>query len=270
MSEFDKTYHAQLENILARGETRTDRTGTGTKGLFGLQGHYDLRLGFPLLTTKKIFTRGVFAELLWIMSGSTNINPLLEQNVHIWDEWADEDGELGPVYGKQWRSFGPEGIDQLVNVVEAIKRDPFSRRHMVTAWDPASIPDSKLPPCHVMFQFYVTPDAGGRPTWLSCQLYQRSGDMFLGVPFNIASYSLLTHMVAQQTGLKAKAFVHTLGDAHIYLNHIEQVRAQLNRTSRPAPTLILNEAPHILAYTMDDIVIEGYKPHPPISAPVAV
>lgn len=286
-NQHDATYLSQLSNILSHGTDRQDRTGVGTRGLFGLQGRYDLIEGFPLLTTKKVFTKGVFAELLWFLRGETNIKSLQAQGVHIWDEWADENGDLGPVYGSQWRSwpnltptdrggymydtYENNPIDQIKNVVDEIKNNPFSRRHIVSAWNPTEIENMALPPCHTMFQFYVTPDKHGiRPTFLSCQLYQRSADMFLGVPFNIASYALLTEMVAQQTGLVAKEFIHTIGDAHIYLNHFDQVHEQMGRDSRPAPTLELMEAESIFDYTLNDIKIVGYDPHPAIKAPIAV
>lgn len=276
MSNADLTYNNMLSEILAKGTDRKDRTGVGTRGLFGMQGRYDLTEGFPLLTTKKIYTKGVFAELLWLLTGSTNIKVLQDQGVRIWDEWADEDGELGPVYGQQWRSFGAHewadytGVDQITDVIEQIKTNPFSRRHLVSAWDPTVIYQMALPPCHTLFQFYVHPGKDGNPEGLSCQLYQRSGDMFIGVPFNIASYALLTHMVAAQTGLRAHSFVHTLGDAHIYLNHFDQVNEQLRRTYMEAPTLELKPRDSIFDYTLEDIVIHNYAPHPAIKAPVAV
>lgn len=279
MNDFDYDYHRLLEKVIIRGETRKDRTGVGTKGIFGAQMRFDLRRGFPLITTKKIHTKSVFAELLWILSGLTNVKPLQEQGVRIWDEWADENGELGPVYGKQWRSWPSSSdgynldqtIDQITRVIDDIKNNPFSRRHIVTAWNPDEIADMALPPCHTMFQFYVHSDLKGEPESLSCQLYQRSGDLFLGIPFNIASYALLTEMVAAQTGLKARDFVHTIGDAHIYLNHFEQVRTQLVRYPRPAPELGLNaEVVSIFDYTLDDIKVVGYEPWPAIKAEVAV
>src|SRR5881409_3426292 len=239
-----RQYHDLLRLVLETGRNRSDRTGTGTLSVFGAQTRFDLRAdgpGFPLLTTKKLHLKSILYELLWFLRGDTNVRYLREHGVTIWDEWADENGELGPVYGYQWRSWpAPDGrhIDQLAQVVEQIRRDPDSRRHIVSAWNVADIPDMALAPCHTMFQFYVAPQENG-PGRLSCQLYQRSADVFLGVPFNIASYALLTHMVAQVTGLEAGDFVHTLGDAHLYTNHLDQARLQLTREVRPLPTLHL-------------------------------
>lgn len=276
----DTMYHAQLQHILRNGVDRQDRTGVGTRGVFGLQGRYNLNYGFPLITTKKTWMKGVTAELLWFLAGETNVKPLQEQGVHIWDEWADEDGELGPVYGSQWRSWlsprdgdwfsGADPIDQITKLIEGIKANPFSRRHIVTAWNPAEVENMALPPCHTMFQFYVTPDNEGNPTGLSCQLYQRSADMFLGVPFNIASYALLTEMVAAQTGLRADEFVHTLGDAHIYLNHMDQVNEQLSRQPFDPPQLELAPRDSIFDYTFDDVMIHDYHHHKAIKAEIAV
>lgn len=273
----DEQYHSLLRRIMAEGEDRGDRTGVGTRSIFGHQMKFDLVSSFPLITTKKLFTKGIVAELLWMLSGSTNVKPLQEQGVHIWDEWARIDGELGPVYGYQWRhwpqvdsrGYGP-GIDQITQVIDSIKNDPFSRRHIVTAWNPDEIPFMALAPCHTMFQFYVHADFDNKPFGLSCQLYQRSGDSFLGIPFNIASYALLTHMVASVTGLEARRFVHTIGDAHIYSNHFDQVREQLSRESRVGPKLELAKKDSIFDYTLDDIKIVDYDPHPSIKGEVAV
>lgn len=263
-----KAYHDLLKHVLATGTLKSDRTGTGTTSVFGYQMRFDLNEGFPLLTTKKLHTRSIFHELLWFLKGETNINYLKENNVRIWDEWADENGELGPVYGKQWRSWeAADGttVDQISNVIEQIKTNPDSRRLMVVAFNPGEIEKMALPPCHAFFQFYV---ANGK---LSCQLYQRSADIFLGVPFNIASYALLTHMIAQVCGLGVGEFIHTLGDAHIYSNHMEQVELLLSRTPKALPKLILNpDVKSIFDFKFEDIQIADYYPDPVIKAEVAV
>lgn len=263
-----KQYLDLCRRILDEGVTKEDRTGTGTISIFGHQMRFDLSEGFPLVTTKKLHTKSIFHELLWFLSGDTNIRYLQENGVRIWNEWADENGDLGPVYGKQWRSFaGRDGktVDQIQWVIDEIKRNPDSRRLIVSAWNPAELDKMALPPCHLLFQFYV---ANGK---LSCQLYQRSGDTFLGVPFNIASYALLTHMIAHVTGLEAGDFVHTLGDAHLYLNHVEQVKLQMTREPKPLPKLKLNpDVKSIFDFTYDDIEIVGYEAHPHIKGEVAV
>ena len=257
-----------LRHVLEHGTHKGDRTGTGTRSVFGWQMRFDLARGFPLVTTKKLHLKSIVHELIWFLRGETNTRYLRENGVTIWDEWADAAGELGPVYGHQWRSWpAPDGrtIDQVAWVLEEIRRNPDSRRLVVSAWNVADLPRMALQPCHALFQFYV---ADGR---LSCQLYQRSGDIFLGVPFNIASYALLTHMVAQVTGLAPGDFVHTLGDAHLYSNHVEQAREQLARGPRPLPRLVLNPAVRSLFdFRYEDVAIEGYSPHPAIKAPVAV
>ena len=263
-----KTYHDLLRHVLEDGVDRGDRTGTGTRSVFGYQMRFDLGAGFPLLTTKKIHLKSVIYELLWFLRGETNVRWLQERGVSIWNEWADENGDLGPVYGSQWRSW-PDGqggtIDQIANVVASIQTKPDSRRHIVTAWNPAEVDDMALPPCHCLFQFYV---ANGK---LSCQLYQRSADIFLGVPFNIASYALLTQMVAQVTGLQPGDFIHTLGDAHLYANHFEQAQEQLRRAPRPLPRMALNpDRRSLFDFEYEDFLVTGYDPHPAIKAPIAV
>ncbi|WP_062011082.1 thymidylate synthase [Aureimonas sp. AU4] len=263
-----RAYLDLLDRVLREGTDRMDRTGTGTRAFFGHQMRFDLADGFPLVTTKRLHLRSIIHELLWFLKGETNVAYLRENGVRIWDEWADDNGDLGPVYGSQWRSW-PDGkgghIDQIANVVEAIRRNPSSRRLIVSAWNPAQVDEMALPPCHCLFQFYV---ADGR---LSCQLYQRSGDIFLGVPFNIASYALLTAMIAQVTDLKPGDFVHTLGDAHLYANHFEQARTQLQRQPLPLPTLELNPSVRdLFAFRFEDIRIENYQAHDHIKAKVAV
>ena len=263
-----KQYLDLLREIKDNGVTKTDRTGVGTKSIFGHQMRFNLQDGFPLLTTKKVFLKGIIYELLWFLKGDTNIKFLTDNNVHIWDEWADENGDLGYVYGKQWRSWeATDGrvIDQISQVVDLIKNHPDSRRILVTAWNPAEIDKMALPPCHCLFQFYV---ADGK---LSCQLYQRSADTFLGVPFNIASYALLTMMLAQVCGLEPGEFIHTTGDTHIYLNHLDQVNEQLSREPRPLPKMIINpDVKSIFDFKYEDFKLEGYDPYPAIKAPVAV
>ncbi len=263
-----KQYHDLMTRIMAEGVDRSDRTGVGTRGVFGHQMRFCLADGFPMLTTKKLHLKSIIHELIWFLAGDTNVKYLQDNGVKIWDAWADENGDLGPVYGKQWRRWEtPDGrvIDQMSNVIEAIKANPYSRRHIVTAWNPAEVDDMALPPCHCLFQFHV---ANGK---LSCQLYQRSADVFLGVPFNIASYALLTHMVADACGLETGDFIHSFGDVHIYANHFDQVKLQLSRTPRPLPKLTLSSGVKSLYdYKFDNIKITGYNPHPHIAGKVAV
>jgi thymidylate synthase len=263
-----KPYLDLLSDLLENGVKRGDRTGTGTLSVFGRQNRYDLLAGFPCLTTKKLHLRSIIHELLWFLKGDTNIRYLHENKVTIWDEWADENGELGPVYGHQWRSWPtPDGghIDQIANLVESLKNNPESRRHLVCAWNVAEVDKMALPPCHCLFQFYV---AEGK---LSCQLYQRSADSFLGVPFNIASYALLTMMLAQVTNLQVGEFVHTFGDLHLYLNHVEQAKEQLSRTPRALPTMKINpDVKNIFDFKFEDFELENYDPYPTIKAPIAV
>jgi thymidylate synthase len=268
MNPGEQQYLDLLEELLERGARKSDRTGTGTLSVFGRQMRFPLGDSFPLLTTKKLHLKSIIHELLWFLRGDTNVRWLQERGVTIWDEWADENGELGPVYGYQWRHWRtPQGgeIDQITQVIESLRKKPDSRRHIVSAWNPADVEHMALPPCHLLFQFYV---AEGR---LSCQMYQRSADIFLGVPFNIASYALLTLMVAQVTDLDLGEFVLTLGDAHLYLNHLEQAREQLARAPRPFPRMRLNpEVKDLAAFRYEDFMLEGYDPHPAIRAPIAV
>ena len=263
-----KQYLDLLRHIRTEGVFKGDRTGTGTESVFGYQMRINLGAGFPLLTTKKLHLKSIIHELLWFLTGDTNVKALNDEGVTIWDDWADENGELGPVYGHQWRSWpatNGRGIDQIAGVIESIKTDPSSRRHIVSAWNPADVEKMALPPCHCLFQFYVLDGH------LSCQLYQRSADVFLGVPFNIASYALLTIMVAQVTDLQPGDFVHTFGDAHLYANHIEQADIQLSRQLRTLPTMTLNaDITDIFGFTYGDFTLEGYQPHPHIAAPIAV
>jgi thymidylate synthase len=263
-----KPYLDLLRHVMDHGTPKDDRTGTGTLSVFGHQMRFDLAAGFPVVTTKKLHLKSIIYELLWFLKGDTNIQYLKDHGVSIWDEWADENGDLGPIYGYQWRSWpAPDGkhIDQIERVVQEIKDNPISRRLIVSAWNVADIPQMALAPCHLLFQFYVNQGK------LSCQLYQRSADLFLGVPFNIASYALLTLMIAQVTGLQPGEFIHTFGDAHIYLNHQEQVRQQLSREPRALPTMHLNtDVPALADFTYEDLTLEGYDPHPRIPAPVAV
>jgi len=281
-----RQYLDLMQHVLDHGVAKADRTGTGTRSIFGYQMRFDLQQGFPLVTTKKLHLRSIIHELLWFLRGETNIAYLKQHNVRIWDEWADENGELGPVYGSQWRSwpdYDGGHIDQIADVLRSLKENPDSRRHIVSAWNVAQIDQMKLPPCHALFQFYVTPgnarsersegrdqDPDNLPR-LSCQLYQRSADIFLGVPFNIASYTLLTMMVAQVCGYAPGEFIHTFGDAHLYENHLEQAREQLTRDPRPLPTMKLNPVvTDLFAFTYDDFELLNYNPHPHIKAPVAV
>jgi thymidylate synthase len=263
-----RQYLELMRHVAERGHRKDDRTGTGTLSVFGWQMRFDLAEGFPLLTTKKLHTRSIIHELLWFLRGDTNIKYLKDNGVSIWNEWADENGELGPVYGKQWRRWespGGRSIDQMALLIDALKKNPDSRRHIISAWNPAEVDRMALPPCHALFQFYV---AGGK---LSCQLYQRSADIFLGVPFNIASYALLTMMVAQVCGYEPGDFVWTGGDCHLYANHMEQTQLQLSRELRPLPTMRINpDVKDLFAFSIDDFTLEGYDPHPHISAPVAV
>jgi thymidylate synthase len=263
----ERQYLDLLAQIIATGHRREDRTGTGTLSLFGRQLRFDLAAGFPLLTTKKVHFKSVVLELIWFLGGHTNVGWLRERGCTIWDEWADENGELGPVYGKQWRSWAaPDGrtIDQIAGVVRAIRENPASRRHVVSAWNPADVDDMALPPCHCLFQFHV---AGGR---LSCHLYQRSADVFLGLPFNIASYALLTTMVAQVTNLAPGEFIHSLGDAHLYLNHLDQARLQLTREPLPMPRIVLEPVGDLFAFAPEDVALKSYRAHPAIMAPIAI
>ena len=267
----EEQYLALLRDVLDNGVERSDRTGVGTRGVFGRQIRFDLAQGFPLLTTKALHRKSIILELLWFLRGDTNVRWLQQQGVRIWDEWADESGELGPVYGRQWRSWAaPDGrvIDQIAKVIEAIRTNLYSRRHIVSAWNPADVEDMALPPCHCLFQFFVAPGEGGDR--LSCQLYQRSADLFLGVPFNIASYALLTRMAAQVTGLQPGEFVHSFGDLHLYANHLDQARTQLARQPRPFPTLTLAPKDDLFAFELGDFTFESYDPWPKIEAPIAV
>lgn len=263
-----RQYEDFLQHVIQKGTYKSDRTGTGTISVFGGQIRFNLQEGFPLITTKKVHLKSIIHELLWFIKGETNIQYLKENNVSIWDEWADKNGELGPVYGKQWRSWespSGESIDQISQIIDSLKNNPDSRRHIVSAWNPSDLPKMALAPCHCLFQFYV---ADGK---LSCQLYQRSADLFLGVPFNIASYALLTMMIAQVCGLEVGEYVHTFGDAHIYSNHVEQVNLLLSRDSRPYPKMLLNKSiESLFDFKYEDFELVSYNPHPPIKAPVAV
>lgn len=269
-----RTYLDLMRDVLENGESRSDRTGTGTISVFGRQARFDLREGFPCLTTKKLHLRSIIHELLWFLRGETNVRYLRENGVTIWDEWADQDGELGPVYGRQWRSWpSPDGreIDQIRLLIDGLRGDPHSRRHVVSAWNVGQVNQMALPPCHLLFQFYVHDPVGSEAPGLSCQLYQRSADLFLGVPFNIASYALLTHLVAHVCGYQAREFVHTFGDLHLYTNHLEQARLQLSREPLPLPGLWLNpEVKQLDDFTFDDIRLLDYQSHPAIRAQVSV
>ncbi|GAA3613071.1 thymidylate synthase [Marihabitans asiaticum] len=268
-----RQYLDLLQHVMDEGVEKSDRTGTGTRSVFGYQMRFDLTEGFPVLTTKKLHLRSIIGELLWFLRGETNVAWLHERGISIWDEWADTKGDLGPVYGHQWRSWPtPDGgsVDQIARVVASIRTTPDSRRHIVSAWNVADVDEMALPPCHTMFQFYVAPGVDGGRGRLSCQLYQRSADIFLGVPFNIASYALLTMMVAQQTDLGVGHFVHTLGDAHLYLNHLEQAATQLGREPGPLPTMRITPRNSIDAYELEDFELIGYEAQPGIKAPVAV
>lgn len=261
-SQADSEYMSAVSRVMRYGVDRLDRTGTGTRSSFGERCVYDLLKGFPLLTTKKVFWRGIVEELLWFLKGSTNVRPLQDKGVHIWDEWASKDGDLGPIYGKQWRDWS--GVDQVKAVIEGIKNNPQSRRHIINAWNVAELEEMALPPCHVMFQFYVDRE------YLDCALYQRSADMFLGVPFNVASYALLTHIIAHLTGLTARRFVHFMGDAHIYSNHKDQISMQMKREAKPAPRLVINSLNSIEELRYEHIQLVGYEPHPAIKGVVSV
>jgi thymidylate synthase len=268
-SSADAEYLPLLDELIRRGDFREDRTGTGTRAIFGHQMRFDLSKGFPLLTTKKLHVKSIILELLWFLRGDSNVRWLQERGVSIWDEWADENGDLGPVYGKQWRSWESKDgrtIDQIADVVEGLKRNPFSRRHVISAWNPGEVDQMALPPCHCLFQFFVSADGK-----LSCQLYQRSADVFLGVPFNIASYALLTQMIAQVTGLRPGEFIHTLGDAHLYNNHVQQALTQIMRSPYPPPQMLINpERKDIFGFEYGDFKLQGYTAHPGIKAPIAV
>ena len=268
-----RQYLDLLDHVMTTGVDKSDRTGTGTRSVFGYQMRFDLTQGFPVVTTKRLHLRSIIGELLWFLRGDTNVRWLQQRGISIWDEWADDLGDLGPVYGHQWRSWPtPDGreVDQIAKVIEAIRTNPDSRRHIVSAWNVADVDDTALPPCHTMFQFYVRPADDGGPAFLDCQLYQRSADIFLGVPFNIASYALLTMMVAQLTDLRAGDFVHTLGDAHLYSNHVEQAALQLTRSPSPLPTMRITPRPTIDDYDLEDFELVGYESHPSIKAPIAV